>query len=156
MVKYLIFFVAMLQSAAQNGVVQGIIEDSFGQAIQKAHVTLHQRPPADRPYGASTETDANGRFRFSGVHNGIFQVCAVIPGSDYLSHCVSMNQASQNVVSVGPGAIVTLPPLRLVKGARIRVRVDDVAGVIAAASREPQPIAPSYCCGSRPLTIHRF
>ncbi len=134
--KLLTFFAVVVQSSAQNGVLQGTVESSSGQAIQKAYVTIQQRPPVDRPYGASTETDVSGRYRFSGIPSGIFRICAVVPGSDYLSPCVSMNQP-QNVVTIGPGANVTAPPLRLVKGIRILVRVQDATGVLAAAAREP-------------------
>lgn len=56
----------------EGGTLVGQVVDQQGQAVANTPVIIHQQEQEV----ASTATDANGQFRVSGLHGGVYQVSA--------------------------------------------------------------------------------
>ena len=105
-------------AAAQTGEIAGVVVDATGGVLPGATVTL-----AGGPGGAMTaQTDAEGRFRFTGLFPGVYTVTVFLSG---------FGEATVAGVAVG-GEPVTLPAVTLRLGA-----FEEAAVVTATRVEEP-------------------
>ena len=83
---------------------------------------------AGKPFRAVAYTAADGSYTIGGIPPGNAQVCAQLPGSDYLDPCnsgvaiASTPVASNQTVSI---------PVQMAKGYRLKIHVDDKNGLLS-------------------------
>ena len=105
-------------ATAQTGEIAGVVVDATGGVLPGATVTL-----AGGPGGTVTaQTDAEGRFRFTGLSPGVYTATVFLGG---------FGEATVAGVAVG-GEPVTLPPVTLRLGA-----FEEAAVVTATRVEEP-------------------
>ena len=73
---FVCLFAAPLQAAAQSGEVTGVVVDATGGVLPGATVTLRGQPDGQR----ETQTDARGRFVFTGIAPGTYTVTVRLSG----------------------------------------------------------------------------
>jgi hypothetical protein len=110
-----------------GGVITGTLQGEDGTAIAGGNVTLQRTPPY--PPGKwprtiwSTTSGSGGSFRFEGLYQGQYRLCAQVLNSVWLNPCawglkppvmsLSSSQRSVNVMAI------------LKKGVAVPVRIDD-------------------------------
>lgn len=123
---------AFSQSA---GVVTGRIIDESGKAVKDAEVYLHGR---NRVFLVKSTSSATGAFRFDGVADGQYDVCATPTGKDaseILNSCLWDRMT--NPVELRAGARLADSTVKLRKAAKLQVQVAD------AGARLESALAPS-------------
>lgn len=90
----------MEQSSQGTGTLSGLVEDPAGALVQKAHITLSAEAANT---ARETVTDSNGRFTFSGVPAGTYDLTIKAEGF------------SEEIlrITVTPGQATDLPPVSL-------------------------------------------
>ena len=114
---FVCLFAAPLQAAAQSGEVTGVVVDATGGVLPGATVTLRGQPDGQR----ETQTDARGRFVFTGIAPGTYTVTVRLSGFGTVTQDVA--------VGAEP---VELPPTTLRLGA-----FDEALLVTATRVEEP-------------------
>ena len=105
-------------AAAQTGEIAGVAVDATGGVLPGATVTLTGAPGV----AVTTQTDAEGRFTFTGLRPGVYAMTVSLGG---------FGEATVDGVAVD-GAPVTLPPFTLRLGA-----FEEAAVVTATRIEEP-------------------
>jgi hypothetical protein len=110
-----------------TGAITGALAGDDGTALIGAHVTLHLLPPY--PPGRLRQTDwaavsgAEGSFRFVGLSEGRYQLCAQVLQSTWLNPCEwGLRPPTVSLSSAQPTAGVTMV---LAKGAAVPIRIED-------------------------------
>lgn len=124
------------QSASR--VISGTVKGSDGTLISVGRITAYLQAGADTarhrtaPVSAPVLTD--GTFRLAPVSEGVYGICAEGPSTIWLSCCEWGNQPV--TVTIPPGQSSVTVSIVLPQGAPIRVRVNDIAGLLAAHERK--------------------
>ncbi len=110
-----------------SGEVTGTLAGDDGTALSGGHVTLHLVPPY--PPGRHRQTDwaavsgAGGSFRFTGLREGTYRLCAQVLRSTWLDPCEwGLRPPAVSLSSAQPIAGVNMV---LAKGAAVPIRIDD-------------------------------
>jgi hypothetical protein len=102
-----------------NRTISGVVlSGANGQPLEGADVTLRATGTLDSV--ADTTTDAQGRFSFTNLPDGRFQLSAVRRG--YVQHAFEQHGALSTAIVTGDnldntGIVLTLPPLASISGA---------------------------------------
>lgn len=127
--------VCLAQQSQLNfgGSVSGTLTGDDGTIISGAYVTLLLVPPYPSGRLDNTEwavvSDANGAFRFDGLNDGVYQVCAQVPQSAWLNPC-AWGPATQPI-SLSVAQPTASLMLVMAKGAVVPIRVDDPLQLLA-------------------------
>jgi hypothetical protein len=121
-----------------TGRVEGTIRTESGGAVPGAVASIHVRPTGTgtRPYDARTTVGPAGAFSFDGVPPGTYLVCGQAPGRDLINACFWQIGSPRTVVVAAEQTVRV--DVALADGFRLRVRLDDPAGVMAVAKDDPK------------------
>ncbi|MBI1898206.1 MAG: carboxypeptidase regulatory-like domain-containing protein [Acidobacteria bacterium] len=115
-----------------TGVITGSLTGDDGTHIGGGYVTLRRLPPHPqrvRQTSWTAVTAAGGAFRFEGLNDGTYQLCAQVPRSTWLNPCEWGAQPPVVVLSAAQGfAVVTLV---IKKAAVVPIRLDDPGQLLA-------------------------
>ncbi len=116
-----------------KGVVTGSLTGDDGKAIIGGSVILQLLPPYSKTRFLKTEwggvTGAGGSFRFDGLNDGQYRLCAQAPNSTWLNPCEWGLQAPKlSLSSAQPSTTVTMV---LKKGVALPIRIDDPGQFLA-------------------------
>ncbi len=114
-----------------TGVVIGRVTDETGKAVKDAEVYLHGR---SRVFLVKSVTTATGAFRFDGVADGQYDVCATPTGKDaaeMLNSCVWDRMTYPLELRAGARAVDSTVKLR--KAAKLQVQVADAGARLESA-----------------------
>ncbi|HJQ68620.1 MAG TPA: TonB-dependent receptor [Blastocatellia bacterium] len=110
----LLFSFAPVSLAAETAGISGIVRDESGAVVADATVSLLN---AQRSIIAATKTDAQGRFSFSGVPVGSYELFVTSKGFTEQRRAVAAREASENVeVTLQPGPITETVTVTAVPG----------------------------------------
>lgn len=128
-------------AAAQTGGVSGVVRAEGGAPVEGAIVTLNVRPTGleTRIHDVRTVTSATGSYNFRGVPAGRYLVCAQLPGSDLISPCF-WNNGPPILTDVTNGGTARAD-VTLAAGYRLRIRLDDGGGALAAAGEDQNSLS---------------
>jgi len=115
-----------------TGEISGTLAGDDGTKIAGGHVTLRRLPPQPPRLSQTTwtaVTGAGGTFRFSGLNDGAYQLCAQIPKSVWLNPCEWGTKPPAVVLSAAQDfAAITLV---MKKAAVVPIRLDDPGQLLA-------------------------
>lgn len=132
---FLLYIIVATRVQAQNGaMVYGTVVDDADRPVAGARVTVWRKPASDTlgigKDPGSTATRSNGAFYFPGLAPGSYRFCAHLPKSDLISPCRWTVKAP--MVSVRTNAMILGLKIRLEKGHRIPIEIEDSGGRISA------------------------
>lgn len=112
-----------------SGAITGTLTGEDGTAIVGGLVSLQLQPPYAKSRLLKTEwtatSGAGGSFRFDGLNDGAYRLCAQVPNSAWLNPCEWGAQAP--VVSLSTAQPATSVAMILKKGAVVPIRIEDPA-----------------------------
>ncbi len=121
----------LAQGQAPTGQIRGSVQAVDGTPVANALVMINIQPgPNARPFSARVTTTAGGTFLATAVPDGTFHICPQLPGSELLAPCSW--DANPPTATVSGGQPVTIPPIQMQQGVRLKVRMNDPAGRRAA------------------------
>lgn len=129
-----------LSMLAVNGQPTGsitgrVIAEGAKTAVASAKVYLHSSTTIFR---ANTTANAAGVYRFDGLPDGRYEVCATPVGSDYVDSCLWNRMGnSVTVSSATRGATVDIA---VQKAAKLQLQFTDAQSVLDSVAARAQPV----------------
>lgn len=126
----LVFLVPCLPQQTRinfSGVITGNLTGDDGTSIVGGYLSLHLLPPSPKNRQPTTEwnavSGADGSFRFDGLNDGTYRLCAQVPNTAWLNPCEWGLQPPLVTLSTGrPNVSV---PMVVKKGAEVSIRIVD-------------------------------
>jgi len=122
------------QTAAISGTV---VADATGAKLSGAVVAVYRRAPQTPVYRSQTAADVNGAFTLGSLPAGTYNICAQVPGANYLDPCTWTT--SPPSVAVTDGQTASGNTIRLKAGGVLKVRVNDPGQSLAQRPNDPGP-----------------
>lgn len=99
--------------------------------------TVGPTTPALPPRGRSVKAAAggDGTFSLTSVPAGLYQICVSVPGKELLDPCVWRTTPAPVLVGGGGAAATGRTTVQLLRGAELRIRVEDPDKLLAAAEK---------------------
>jgi hypothetical protein len=119
---------ATLLAAQQDSQVAGRVLDPGGAGVANAAVSLF---PMAAGGSIDATSNASGAFTMTGVPAGSYRMCVQAAAGDFLNPCQSGDEPA--TVDVSAGQRVNGVEIRLRRGKRIDIRIDDPQGTLAAS-----------------------
>lgn len=127
--KYLQLLVCLVAVCAagyaQTGAISGVFKTNDGKSVAAVIRATRVMPTPASP--ATMTTAADGKFSFSGLTPGLYQLCASVPAGGYIDICLW--EPSGLVVSVSAGK-TTPVTLQVNKSSKLRIHVNDPAHLL--------------------------
>jgi hypothetical protein len=126
----LLALAAAVPLGAQTGQIVVSVTDISGLAVSGAVVRINARPLRNVlvPFGTSQKTGADGKASVGNVPSGPYEVCAQLPGSQFLDSCSWENRPFGTFLQAGATANVAIV-LKL--GTRITIQVNDSGDLLS-------------------------
>src|SRR5690606_36086690 len=121
--------------AAQTGEVVGVVRTAAGATVVDAAVQL--RPAEVAKLAGVAETNAQGRFRFTGLTAGGYHLSVQRLGYAALDTAFVLGAVPLSLSLVLQERAIGLPGVR-VEAERARARFDEIAGVTAVGLRRDE------------------
>jgi hypothetical protein len=115
-----------------SGVIAGSLTGGDGTKIVGGYVSLQRLPPYPqrvRQTNWTAVTAAGGTFRFEGLNDGSYQLCAQVPKSTWLNPCEWGPQPP--VVTMSAAQAFAVVTLVMKEGAVVPIRLEDPAQLLA-------------------------
>jgi hypothetical protein len=126
----------MLFAQSTGARISGTVLSETGTPIAGAVVTALRSVP--RPGTAGTATaDASGRFEITALSAGAYTLCAQVARGDYVDACLWSTSPAR--VTVSRFQFSGGNDLRLAKGSRLRVRINDASQQLKAPATGGKP-----------------
>lgn len=122
------------RAAAQEAEVSGVVRTAGGAPVVDAAVLLRQGTPA---LVGAAETNAQGRFRFTGLAAGRYELQVQRLGFAVLDTTLTLGAGAHAVMLVLQEQAIDLPGVR-VEAERVRARFEESAGVTAVGLRRDE------------------
>lgn len=151
-----------LVSGPGTGNLAGTVVDEAGKGLADVIVSVTrdlpvvprgQKPEPFVAFRSLAVTARDGTFSAGSLPAGLFKVCAQVPKSDYLEEC--QWPITSNTVTLSEGQSAKLPTIRVKKGFRLKIRVEDPIGILPRSVAAAQSTGLSVVVfGDRRLFVH--